>query len=194
LTRRLDTIVQGRVPERQATSLSGLIRASVEAALNGAPVRCEYAVAENLWPAEVDARQIGQALRNVALNAREAMPRGGVLAVGAENLRLHTLGDQALPPGAYVRISITDSGGGISQEVLPKIFDAYYSTKERGEQPGLGLGLTLSQAVVQKHGGAIVVESAVGVGTTFHLYLPATPTTEDRGPKMEDRGGRGKNG
>ena len=68
-------------------------------------------------------------------------------------------------------MSIADQGAGIAREVLPKIFDPYFSTKQRGDQKGMGLGLTICHAVIQKHGGAIAVKSEVGVGTTFDIYL-----------------------
>jgi CheY-like chemotaxis protein len=80
----------------------------------------------------------------------------------------------SLPPGDYVRVCFTDWGGGISKEVLPKIFDPYFSTKQRGTQKGMGLGLTICHTILQKHGGAIAVESEPGVGTTFRLLLPAS--------------------
>lgn len=173
LTQQFVTIAQGDAPVRLATSLSGIIHASVEWALNGSVVRCEHSLPENLWAAEVDARQIGQALRNLVLNAREAMRRGGVITVRAENVLLRAEEPPALPPGEYVRVSISDRGSGIAPEVLPRIFDPYFSTKQRGDRSGLGLGLSLCHAIIQKHGGAIAVESQVGVGTRFRIHLPA---------------------
>ena len=188
LTRRLVTVARRDVLVRKATPLSGIIHASVQAALNGSLVRCEYSLPESVSPAEVDVRQIGLAIRNVVFNAREAMPRGGVLTVRTENVVVRAPGEAALPPGAYVRLSITDQGGGITKEALPKIFDACYSTKPRGDHQGMGLGLTICQAIVKEHGGAVVAESEVGVGTTLHLYLPAVQTSEDGGPRTGDRG------
>jgi len=123
--------------------------------------------------AEVDAGQIGQVIRGIVLNAREAMPQGGMVYVRAENAVLRAQELLSLPPGEYVRVSITDQGTGIAKDVLPKIFDPYFSTKHRGDQKGMGLGLTICHAVVQKHGGAIAVKSEVGSGTTFDIYLPA---------------------
>ena len=174
LTQQLITFAQGGAPVRRPTSLSGVIQESVRPALSGSRVRCEFFLAEDLWLAEVDAGQIGQVIRNIVLNAREAMPEGGVVSVRAENVVLGSTEKPALPPGEYLRVSITDQGGGIAKEVLPKIFDPYFSTKQRGDQKGMGLGLTICHAIIQKHGGTIAVESAVGVGTTFHLYLPAS--------------------
>jgi two-component system cell cycle sensor histidine kinase/response regulator CckA len=78
-----------------------------------------------------------------------------------------------LAPGKYIKISIRDQGRGIATDILPKIFDPYFSTKERGAQKGMGLGLTVSDAIVRKHNGAITVETETGKGSTFHIYLPA---------------------
>jgi CheY-like chemotaxis protein len=101
------------------------------------------------------------------------MPQGGVVYVRAENVILSAREQPSLPAGEYIRVSITDQGTGIAKDVLPKIFDPYFSTKHRGDQKGMGLGLTICHAVVQKHGGAIAVKSEVGSGTTFDIYLPA---------------------
>jgi PAS domain S-box-containing protein len=173
LSQQLITFAQGGAPIRKPTRLSGVIQESVRPAVSGSRVRCEFFLAEDLWLAEVDAGQIGQVIRNLVLNAREAMPQGGVVSVRAENVVLGSHENPSLPPGDYVRVSIADRGGGIAKEVLPKIFDPYFSTKQRGDQKGMGLGLTICHTVIQKHGGAIAVESEVGVGTTFHIHLPA---------------------
>jgi CheY-like chemotaxis protein len=142
--------------------------------VGGSRLRCDFSLAEDLWPTEVDPGQTGQVFRNLALNAREAMPEGGTISVRAENVVLGPHEHPSLPPGDYVRVSITDRGGGISKDVLPRIFDPYFSTKLRGAQKGMGLGLAICHAVIQRHGGAIAVQSEPGVGTTFHLLLPAS--------------------
>jgi signal transduction histidine kinase/ActR/RegA family two-component response regulator len=173
LTQQLITFAKGGAPVRKPTRLSGVIQESVRPSLSGSNVRCEFSLAEDLCLAEVDAGQIGQVIRNMVLNAREAMPEGGVVFVRAENVVLSAQEQPSLPTGEYVRVSIADQGGGVAKDVLPKIFDPYFSTKQGGKQRGMGLRLTICHAVAQKHGGAIAVESAVGVGTTFHIYLPA---------------------
>ena len=173
LTQQLITFAEGGAPVRKPTSLSGVIQESTRLALSGSRVRCELALADDLWLADVDEGQIGQVIRSLVLNAREAMPEGGVVAIRAENVVLGSQDEPALIPGDYVRISIADEGSGVAREVLPKIFDPYFSTKERGTQKGMGLGLTICHAVIQKHGGAIGVDSAVRVGTTFRIHLPA---------------------
>jgi len=173
LTAQLLTFARGGAPIRKAMLLSGVIQESARLAMSGSKVGCEFSLPEDLWMAEVDAGQIGQVIRGMVLNAREAMPQGGVVYVRAENVILSAQEQSSLPAGEYVRVSITDQGTGIAKDVLPKIFDPYFSTKHRGDQKGMGLGLTICHAVVQKHGGAIAVKSEVGSGTTFDIYLPA---------------------
>jgi signal transduction histidine kinase/ActR/RegA family two-component response regulator len=174
LTQQLIIFAKGGVPVRKPTHLSGVIQESVRLTLSGSRVRCEFSLAEDLWPAEVDEGQIGQAIRNLVLNAREAMPKGGMISIRADNVVLGPHENPSLPPGDYVRVSVTDRGVGMSKELLPKVFDPYFSTKQRGDQKGMGLGLTICHTVIQKHGGSISVESELGVGTTFDLHLPAS--------------------
>jgi PAS domain S-box-containing protein len=174
LIQQLLIFASGGAPIRKPTRLAELIEASVRLAVGGSRLRCDFSLAEDLWPTEVDPGQTGQVFRNLALNAREAMPEGGTISVRAENVVLGPHEHPSLPPGDYVRVSITDRGGGISKDVLPRIFDPYFSTKLRGAQKGMGLGLAICHAVIQSHGGAIAVQSEPGVGTTFHLLLPAS--------------------
>ena len=174
LIRQLVAFSSGDALVRQPTRLPGVIQDAVQLAASGSRLRCDFALAEDLWLAEVDAGQIGQVIRNLVLNARESMPEGGVISVRAENVVLELREKPSLPPGDYVRVSIADSGGGISKKLLSKIFDPYFSMKRRGSQKGMGLGLAICHTVIQKHGGAIAVESEPGVGTTFRLLLPAS--------------------
>ncbi|UCF93722.1 MAG: response regulator [Desulfobacterales bacterium] len=172
LTQKLITFSKGGEPDKTIAGVAKLVRSATEFTLSGSNVKCEYALAEDLRPVEIDQTQVGQALHNIVLNAREAMPNGGILRVTAENLNLaqHVL---PLERGSYVKISIADQGNGIPATDLSKIFDPYYSTKERGDQKGTGLGLSIGHSIIKKHGGGIAVESQIGVGTTFHIYLPA---------------------
>ena len=184
LTKQLIALARDSQPIRTLTHLTPMIEESGWPAVSGSRVRCEFYLEEDLWPAEVDAVQIGQVIQNVILNAREAMPEGGVVSVRAENAVLGAHEHPPLPPGDYVRISIADHGAGITKEVQSKIFDPYFSTKQRGNQKGIGLGLTICHAVMQRHGGAIEVESEPGAGTTFRLLLPASrkPVPEEKAP------------
>jgi signal transduction histidine kinase/CheY-like chemotaxis protein len=181
LSHQLLTLAHGGPPTRRPVRLARLLGDAVESALSGSPVRARLHLAADLWLANVDEAQIAQVIRNLVLNAREAMPDGGVVTVRAENRASPAPETGSLPPGDAVRISVHDEGSGIAPEVLPKIFDPYFSTKRRGSQRGTGLGLAICHSVVRKHGGMIAVESGVGTGTTFHLDLPAS-----RGPSGED--------
>ena len=182
LTQQLITFAQGDTPLRKPTALPGLIQTSVRPALSGSRVRCELSLAGDLSWVEADEGQIGQVLRNLVLNAREAMPGGGTITVRAANARLGPQDVPGLAPGDYVRLSIADQGCGIPQEMLPRIFDPYFSTKQRGDQKGMGLGLTICHAILHKHQGAITVTSRVGTGSTFDLYLPAARKPVDQEP------------
>jgi PAS domain S-box-containing protein len=174
LTQQLITFAQGGAPIRKATRLPRVIRDSARAALSGSPVECEFSLPEDLWMVEADEGQLGQVFRNLLLNAREAMPQGGMISIRAENVGLDSARHPSLPVGEYVRLSITDRGCGISKALLPKVFDPYFSTKQRGDQKGMGLGLTICHAIVLKHGGVIEMQSELGLGTTVQIHLPAS--------------------
>jgi PAS domain S-box-containing protein len=167
LTEQFLTFAKGGGPVRRVLALAGVLRDAATLALRGAPVACDMAIAEDLWPMEGDPAQLGQVARNLILNAREAMPTGGRIVVRAENVPR---------PTPTVRVTVADLGPGIPAEVLPKIFDPYFSTKERGGTRGTGLGLTVCRAIVDQHGGTLTVDSTVGVGTTVRVDLPAAPT------------------
>jgi CheY-like chemotaxis protein len=174
LSQRLITFAEGGAPVRSLVCLPAVIQDAVRPAVIGSHARGELSLPGNLWSVEADERQIKQALQNVIQNAIEAMTEARVVAVQAENLTLSSPAEGALPPGDYVRISITDRGRGIPPEDLPKVFDPYFSTKQRGVRKGMGLGLTIAHTIINKHGGAMSVESKVGKGTTVRLFLPAS--------------------
>jgi two-component system, cell cycle sensor histidine kinase and response regulator CckA len=178
LTRQLLASAEGGKLIRKATSLPGLIRESVHLGLSGSRVQCSFFLPEDLWAVAADRGQIGEVVRNLAQNAREAMSGAGMLSVQGGNVARLTRDMPALTPGRYVRISIADRGSGIFPKDLPRIFDPYFSTKQRGDQKGMGLGLTICHMIIQKHGGAIAVQSVPGEGSTFEFYLPAEPRPE----------------
>jgi CheY-like chemotaxis protein len=140
-------------------------------------VRCDFCLPEGLSWVEVDEGQMAQVIRNLTLNAREAMPEGGTLSVRAANVTLGPQEVPPLPPGNYVRVSVADHGCGMAPDTVPRIFDPYFSTKQRGAQKGMGLGLTICHAILHKHQGAITVKSELGTGTTVDLYLPTAGET-----------------
>jgi len=173
LAHRLITFAQGGYPVKKVEKLDGIIREAVENALKETNVTAKISIAPDLWPAEVDAMQIKQVIENMVTNAREAMPQGGVVDITAENTvtgtNIRTLGE-----GHYVRIIIRDQGIGIPRENLSKIFDPYFTTKEKKGRGGIGLGLAICDSIIKYHNGLISVESSVGHGTTFFVYLAAT--------------------
>ncbi|MCF8146881.1 MAG: PAS domain S-box protein [Deltaproteobacteria bacterium] len=188
LTKQLLTFAKGGAPVKETGSIGDLIKESCRFILRGAKSNCEFSMADDLWAVEVDIGQISQVIHNVVINADQAMPDGGIIRVAAENLTIEKRHDLPLKKGKYVKISIKDQGTGIGQDHLSKIFDPYFTTK----QAGSGLGLATTHSVIHKHDGCITVESALGRGTTFHIYLPASEKAVPQ--KEEDKllTGKGK--
>lgn len=183
LTRQFLTLARGRTPVRKPASLGQLINDAAIAALSGSDIKCLISMPETSVWAEVDEGQIGQVLRNLLINAREAQPTDHAVTVALSCVILDDGNALGLARGHYARIDVADKGCGIAPTVLPQIFDPYFSTKERGPVKGMGLGLTICHSAIQKHGGKIVVESEPKVGTTFSVYLPACPKP-DSAPAM----------
>jgi len=129
---------------------------------------------ENLWNIKADEGQIYQCILNLCINAKDAMPDGGIIKLSTQNKILtshkHAIGN-IIPPGRYVVLEVTDNGCGMPPEVKAKIFDPFFTTKEQGK--GTGLGLAMVYGIIRNHDGYIQVESNPGVGTTFTIYLPA---------------------
>jgi PAS domain S-box-containing protein len=169
LTLQLLTFAKGGVPIKQIAPPSDVIRETADLAIRGTSSRVEYHLPALLWPVNMDAGQIGQVIRNLIINADQAMPGGGRVVIRAENISTEERPGTTLPAGRYVRISITDSGVGIPERNLDKIFDPYFTTKTKGS----GLGLATSLSIIRHHGGQILVQSRVGIGSTFDIYLPA---------------------
>ncbi len=154
---------------RSAVLLADVVREAAQFAMHGSPVRCEFNIAQDLRPADADKGQIAQVVQNLVLNAVQAMPNGGEVRLGLENETL-AAGDVAtLPAGHYLRLEIVDSGRGIAPDHVARVFEPFFTTKEYGT----GLGLATVYSVIQKHRGYITVESTIGTGTTFRLWLPA---------------------
>ncbi|MCK4425424.1 MAG: response regulator [Deltaproteobacteria bacterium] len=173
LTQQLLTFSKGGQPIVKTASVTKLLKDTTSFALTGSNARCEFSMSEDLWPVEMDEGQMSQVINNLVINAVMSMPKGGTIKVRAENASLGTeRTKQSLPleGGKCVKISIQDQGTGIPKEHLQKIFDPYFTTRKKGS----GLGLAISYSIVQKHHGYITAESELGVGTTFHILLPAS--------------------
>jgi len=167
LTRQLLTFARGGAPLRRVVSLPRILREVLGFALAGTPVKGELAVDPDLWPVEADEGQLVQVLNNLLLNAAQSMPRGGRVTLRARNRPASA----EAGAGPAVLLSVEDEGTGIRPEDLPRIFDPYFTTKQKGS----GLGLAIAHSVVRAHGGRFQVESRLGQGSTFAVELPASP-------------------
>ncbi len=187
LTQQLLTFSKGGVPIKKVLALNSIITESCEFAFRGSNVSCQVSIADDLYPAEVDPAQITQVINNLAINANQAMSEGGKVIVQADNI--HVAESHGLPvkPGPYVRIRVIDHGRGIPDDVLPHIFDPYFTTKDLGS----GLGLTSAYSIVKNHGGAITVSSQPGVGSEFSIYLPASAHKPEPAEYLDDSPVRG---
>lgn len=173
LTDQLLTFSKGGTPVRKSASISQIVKESVDFVLRGSNVRCEYLIDDPVWPVEVDVGQMNQVINNLIINADQAMAEGGIIRVSIQNQFVAAQKIGPLAQGNYLVISIQDQGVGIPHELIPKIFDPYFTTKEKGS----GLGLATVHSIIKKHDGLVRVQSKVGVGTTFQIYLPASAHT-----------------
>jgi len=183
LVKRLVTFSTGGNPVKVPTAMERLLQETASLAIIGLPVRLEYDLAPELWPAAVDTQQISQVITAVIDNAREAMPSNGTIRLSAENLDLaseHRQNGFTIANGRYIKICIADCGTGIADADVPKVFDPYFSTKQRSTQKGMGLGLSAAYSIIKKHGGYIYLESRMGSGTSVYILLPAFPA--EQGP------------
>jgi PAS domain S-box-containing protein len=150
-------------------------------------IEIRTAVDRDLWLVSGDGTQLHQLVMNLCVNARDAMPQGGVLTITADNVHL-TADDlrtgRDVPPGPFIQLEVQDTGTGIAPEVVDKIFDPFFTTKELGK--GTGLGLSTVLGIVKGHGGFIDVTSRVGTGTCFRIYLPAAETAAAQVAEHQD--------
>ncbi len=170
LAQRLLTFAKGGAPVKQVAAVGPLLRETATLILAGTRARGEISVPDNIWSVKVDVSQIDQVISNLLINAEQAMPEGGTIKIAAENLEVREKTDQLpLPPGNYVKLAIIDEGTGIPGKYLDKIFDPYFTTKQKGS----GLGLAVAYAIIKNNSGYITATSEAGRGTTFLIYLPA---------------------
>ncbi len=185
LTQQLLTFSKGGTPVKKAMAIDKLLTDSTLFALRGTNIECVFSIEKDLLPAEIDEGQMNQVINNLIINARHAMPGGGSIEVIAKNIKLEERNVLNLPKGEYVGIYVKDNGVGIPEEHLQKIFDPFFTTKKEGS----GLGLASAYSIVRQHNGHIIVDSELGKGTTFTIYLPAikesscTTEHEEKGAK-----------
>jgi len=175
MVRQVLMFARGRDGDRELLDLGRLIREMENILRQTLPkaIAIESFVPSDLWPVLGNATQLHQALLNLCVNARDAMPKGGKLTLAADNVELSDADTKEIPdskPGSYVMLLVSDTGTGIPPETLPRIFDAFFTTKAPGK--GTGLGLSTIVRIVRNHGGFLTVSSEVGVGTTFEVYFP----------------------
>jgi two-component system cell cycle sensor histidine kinase/response regulator CckA len=170
IAQQLLTFSKGGVPVKKVMLINQLLKESVDFALRGSNVKPELTIADNLCTVEADAGQLNQVIENIVINANQAMPNGGVLKVCACNVVIKKNKTISLPDGKYIEIAIQDHGIGIPEENKAHMFEPYFTTKKQGS----GLGLPTSYSIIKNHGGQITFESKLGIGTTLHIYLPAT--------------------
>ncbi|MDD5434210.1 MAG: ATP-binding protein [Nitrospira sp.] len=172
LAKQLLTFAKGGEPVKKIISIGDSIKDWCSFTLRGAKVRHECLIPDDLWPVEIEKGQIHQVINNLIINAMQSMTDGGQIKVHAENIFIDGKEIPTLKKGRYVKITIEDQGTGITEEIIPKIFDPFFTTKETGS----GLGLAIAWSIIKRHNGHISVESDVGIGTTFCVYLPASDT------------------
>ena len=183
LTKQLLTFARGGMPVKETTSIAELIRETTELSLRGSNTKPAYLFSDDLLSVDVDTGQMSQVIQNLIINADQSIPQGGILKIAAENVEITGRDPLPLAAGTYVKISVEDQGVGIPESVLNKVFDPYFSTKQSGH----GLGLAISHSIVARHDGYITASSAVDVGTTFDLFLPASMRQPLAEPRPEER-------
>jgi signal transduction histidine kinase len=181
LTRQLLAFSGRRVMSPQPVNLNSLIR-DLEKMLSrivNEDIEIKSTLSPSVWMIRADVGQIEQVITNLVVNARDAMQGGGVLTISTSNVQLNQEGVRRLSdliPGKYVRLSVCDTGTGMSPETQRRIFEPFFTTKLPGE--GTGLGLSTVYGIARQHGGDVSVHSELGRGSVFSVYLPAIDETE----------------
>ena len=174
LTQKLLTLSQGEMLNQKPAFISTVIKDALHSVFEGSKASYDLDMEKNLWPVEVAGEQLSQVLHNLAFNAIDSMPHGGMVNITVKNIVLKNKEKPSLAAGNYVEICLKDQGTGISDDVMSKVFDPYFSTKQRGSQKGMGLGLTICRTIIHRNHGTISVNSELGKGSTFCVFLPAS--------------------
>lgn len=175
LTNQLLTFSKGGKPVKKLMRLEPVIENAVKFALSGSHTDYRLDIAPDLWSVEADAGQFAQVIQNIVLNANQAMAGRGIIQISVKNMDIPPRVNLRLPNGGrFVRIDTQDTGTGIPEQNMVKIFDPYFTTKQKGS----GLGLATSYSIIRNHGGVIEVTSEENKGSTFSIYLPASMAAE----------------
>ena len=178
LSHQLLTFAKGGDAVLQTTPLKQLLTSSIESVFSNTGITLEFDLPDDIPPLNIDITQMKHVFSHLAVNALEAMPDGGTMRIAARACDISPAEGLLLKSGNYVHITFSDTGKGIAPEVLGRIFDPYFTTKETWNQKGLGLGLAICNSVIRKHNGIITVDSQHGNGTTFHVYLPTSDSPD----------------
>jgi two-component system cell cycle sensor histidine kinase/response regulator CckA len=179
LSNQLLTFAKGTLPYKQVASVGEALAQACEFALHGSNLKSEINISPDLLKAEIDADQIKQVVNALILNARDAMPFGGTVRMEAKNVEVKSEDESFVPSGYYIKVAVSDYGEGITPTVAAKMFDPYFTTKALAS----GLGLSIGQSIVKKHGGMLHLETTSADGSTFAFYLPAVAT---KAPPVRD--------
>ena len=174
LTQQLISFAKRGTPIKKQLSIGELIRKKVAPTINGDGLKLKLVVPDNLWSIEGDESQLSEAIRNIMLNAKEAMAGNGLLTVSVANTLVRDRDNLMVEAGDYIKLSITDTGAGVPLGAAPRIFDPFFAINDIGAPLKTGLLLAIAYSTIANHDGVITISSEVGQGTTFHIYLPAT--------------------
>jgi len=175
LTRQLLTFARGGEPVRRVSEIGPILRRVALLERRNSSVALPVELPPGLWCMDGDPGQIGQVVQNLVKNGIEASFAGSEVRIQACNVRLEEGNEAGLPAGPYLCVDVLDRGTGIPDEIRARVFDPYFSTKSRHS----GLGLAIAHSIIARHGGAILVDSAVGTGSRFRVLLPAVPGTTE---------------
>jgi signal transduction histidine kinase len=173
LTNKLLTFARGGAPIREVVNVRDFLTSTCPACLKASSCRLQLDLPETLPATRMDSRQIGQVLENLLQNAIEAMPEGGTITLAAREVTMAEQTNPPMPPGRYIKITVADHGAGIDDKIIHRIFNPYFSTKDRGAKKGQGIGLSVCRSIIAKHGGSLNCQTNPTGGMSFHFYLRA---------------------